>query len=450
MTNMMSRLIALAMVALVTACRSGWLVVEPVATSVQRPSQVAVYLSVRSGDAPVTDLTTASFSISENGERLDATAVDLSLLERKVAAEHHTVLLLDASNIAPGSEGETVMRAAESFVRKVAASQRVSVYAFDGSEALRTIAEAYGPVEEGDGVRRDAESTKAEAGEATNGAGEPIKGEAADPLQRKDAEPSQDAAQSLKLEAVAVEDSDPSRDLHGAILRGLDKLEQTLSRAVKPVRVGTLVVFTRGPDLAGRISASHVDERLDEMHAAVVAISVGGDESSRIQQIGRDGLVRAATIQKLEQAFEQAADRVLALERSHYLLTYCSPARAGERKLSIEVTMFGRKEPVTGSVDTRFDAQGFTSGCDAQATPHFVVTLVPGDRGTIPAAVPAGVEAAPSEPGSADKPAAAPPKPAAPPAAKRTWRPPPSGGKKPAPPPPPREPSGPPPTDFEP
>jgi hypothetical protein len=438
---MLRRLIALAMVALVTACRNGWLVVEPVATSVQRPSQVAVYLSVRSGETPVTDLTTASFSISEDGQRLDATAVDLSLLDRKVAAAHHTVLLLDTSNIAPGRDADAVTRAAEAFVRKVMSSQSVSVYAFDGGEALRTIAEA---------ARSDTEVTKGADDEPKNGEAEPIESAGAQPLKSTDAETTEDAATPLKLEPVAVEGADRSRDLHGAVVRGLDKLEQTLSRAVKPVRVGTLVVFTRGPDLAGRVSAEQVDERLDEAHAAVVAVSVGTDEGSRLQRIGRDGVVRVATVQKLEQAFEQAADRVLALEHSHYLLAYCSPARAGERELSIEVKTLGsRGEPVTASLDTKFDARGFTSGCDAKAAPRFVVTLVPGDRGTIPAAVPEGVEGAPSEAGSADEPGASPAKAGAPPAAKRRWRPPPAR-KKPAAAPPPSEPSGSPATDFEP
>ena len=374
---------------IVLACSSlgcgGGLNVEPVATGVQRPSQVAVYLSVRDDQRPVTDLTTGSFVVFEDGQQLDAGQVELTLLDRNVAATHHTVLLVDTSALGAADAGG-ISRGVELFAEKVSKSQSVGIYAFDGSTQLRPL----GKVARGGSI----DSSK------TNGS------------DHAGAGPSR-----LQLAGLGAAPSDPSRDLNGALLRGLEELDTALSGAERPVRVGTLVVFTRGPDLAGRVSAEQLDAALERTHAALVTISVGNGRGLRLDRMGRDGVVSVPTLTRVERAFEQGADRVAALEHSHYLLAYCSPSRAGERKLRVEVRTLGAKgESVTGSFETAFDARGFSSGCDPKAAPQFVVTLAPGAEGPIPAALPQGVEpaAAPSaapdagtgEAEAAEKPAA--------------------------------------------
>lgn len=418
---------AFAAVALLVGCDTGGLKVESVATGIQRPSQVAVYLSVRDGERPLTDLTPASFVVFEDGQRLDAGQVELSLLDRDVAAVHHTVLLIDTSGLT-AADAELVTHAVEAFVNTVSASQAISVYSFDGSATLRPLGEVVraspagetpfatknasnktegkqdsGKPRESQTSSDKSEAAKREAGKPEKAKPESRKQETADATKGKtgkaevsEASKPESKTAPLKLAELVSEHTDPSRDLNGAVLRGLQELETALSRADKPVRVGTLVVFMRGSDLAGRVNPAELDAALDNSHAAIVAIAVGADQTLRPEHIGRDGVFRLPTLEKLDQAFETAADRVLAIEHSHYLVAYCSPARAGERKLRIEVRTVGaRGEPISGNFETSFDARGFTSGCNAKAPPEFVVTLAPGRRGQIPAALPQGVEAPP-------------------------------------------------------
>jgi len=344
---------ALALALSIFSCGGG-LNVEPVATGVQRPSQVAVYLSVRDEQRPVTDLTTGSFVVFEDGQQLDSRQVELSILDRDVGATHQTVLLVDTSALSP-ADARGIAHGVELFTDKVSKSQAVSVFAFDGSPQLKPLAK----------VPRAGSTAGGDAGTAP-----------------------------IDVSKLAATPSDPSRDLYGALLRGLEELDTALSSAERPVRVGTLVVFTRGPDLAGRVSVEQLDAALERTHAELVAISVGNARGVRLEQIGRDGVVSVPTLTHVERAFEQGADRVAALEHSHYLLSYCSPARAGERKLRVEVRTQGAKgQSVSGAFETAFDARGFSSGCDPKAPPQFVVTLAPGVEGPIPAALPAGVDA---------------------------------------------------------
>jgi hypothetical protein len=58
----------------------------------------------------------------------------------------------------------------------------------------------------------------------------------------------------------------------------------------------------------------------------------------------------------------------------YYLVSYCSPARAGTRRLRLEVTFATTEgEEKSGSVEQEFDANGFGPGCDPKTPPRFVV-----------------------------------------------------------------------------
>jgi hypothetical protein len=58
----------------------------------------------------------------------------------------------------------------------------------------------------------------------------------------------------------------------------------------------------------------------------------------------------------------------------YYLLSYCSPARAGQRHVRIKVLSHDDEgKDVSGSLSTEFDASGFASGCDPSAVPRFVM-----------------------------------------------------------------------------
>jgi hypothetical protein len=411
--------------ALSGACAPKGLGVEPVALSVERPSHVALYVAVANGDDPVTDLSAASFALFEDGIRLDPNEVKLRLLDRDTAAAHRTLLVLDAGNLSP-AQATTMARAAAAFARVVRRTQPVSVYAFYAGPRLEKIVE----------LPRDATG------------------------------PTPDA-----LEGPAAGRGDAARDLNGAVILGLEQLAADLGSAEQAVRLGTLVVVTRGPDLAGRVSTDQLQEQLDATRAAVIAVGVG-DDSQSLNNIGRKGTFQVASFDALPKTMEQAAARVDALYRGRYLVAYCSPARAGQRTLKVEVKITNAKGlPEVATLETPFDATGFAAGCDNSTRPRFLVTLVAGPTGPrwawIPAAMPDVTEAA-KEPETVPEPEAAPPgegEAAAPAAEKGKPKPrarhahaapKPATAPQPAPPPkappaaapPPKE--KPPPTDFEP
>src|SRR5438045_1862198 len=200
-------------------CMFGGLRVEQVETSVQKPSNVAVYLAVSKGDDPALGLTEKNFHILEDGAELTPEQTQQVLLPRDVAAVHRALLLLDMSG--PVTEGETrhqIAMAAARFAARAHTAEPVTIYAFDGGPAIRLITE----IPEG----------------------------------------TDDVVEIPQLESYTAQDS--SSNLNSAIVESLAQLDARLMSAQKPIRIGTLVVFARGPDLAGRVADAKMSEALDE------------------------------------------------------------------------------------------------------------------------------------------------------------------------------------------
>lgn len=306
--------------------------VKSVATSVQKPSNVALYLAVSDGNKPVTDLTEQNFQIMENGQPVDPEQSGLTLLDRNVAAVHRTLLLVDMSGKADQKATRNLIaRAAAGFVADVHKYEDVTVYAFDGSPQIHLIGEY---------------PMSADSGPDT-------------------------------IQALAdFVPSDPSRNLDGAVIQALEQLDARLMMVKKPIRVGTLVVFTRGPDLAGRTPKDKLEQALDKTDHEVFAIGMGKKDKGDfdLARLGRAGVVRAPSMDSLGVAFENAASMIGRDYRKYYLLSYCSPARAGQRALEIKVTTTDKQgDKHEGSYSTEFDSTGFTPGCNSHATPRFVM-----------------------------------------------------------------------------
>lgn len=329
----MSRLFCL--VAIVCAFAStgchllgGGLDVKTIASGAEPPSNVAVYLSVADGDEPITDLAASNFTLLENGQAIDASKSKLTLLDRDVAALHRTLLLVDMSTAKDDASTKQLSRGVNDFVGTVRRHQAVTVYAFDGRASLQLI---------GDYPKQADHS------------GEELP-----------------ALTSFKTQ-------DPSRNLNGAIVEGLKQLDARLMANKKPVRVGTLVVLTSGPDLAGRATADAVSEALSATSHQVVAVGVGEQPDFDLKGIGKDGVTKAPSLAMAGIGLDEAASRVQALLERHYLLSYCSPARAGQRRLTVEIkrmTLEGEEQK--GKIEVDFDATGFGPGCDPSRPPRFV------------------------------------------------------------------------------
>jgi hypothetical protein len=354
-----SFLLCTALATLTPGCMLGGIHVEQVATSTQKPANVAVYVSVSKGDAPATGLTEKNFHVFEDGTELSPEQTQQALLPRDEAAVHRALLLVDMSG--PVTEGDTrhqIAMAAARFVARAHVNEPVTVYAFDGGPSIRLIAEF--------------------------------------------PQGSDDIAEMPQLEGYTQTDS--SSNLNSAIIESLAQLDARLMTTQKPIRVGSLVVFARGPDLAGRVADSKMTEAIDESKDLLFAISIKDVPGFHASRVGRSGSFEAESPVSLLHAFDEAGAHVGGLVSGYYLLSYCSPARAGQRSVRVRVIMTDDEgKEISGSTTTDVDASGFTSGCDPTQKPRFVTKPEPKSESAADEAKPSDADAhAPS--GSKDKP----------------------------------------------
>ncbi len=315
----------------VLACAGG-LKLTPIKATNNKPSNVVVYFKVQqTNGTPVGGLDADSFKIYEDGELVSKFESKQTILNPEVAASHYTLLLVDLSgSVVDGGAVDVLTEAVNAFTDKVEKNQKVAIYAFDGAAELHPIAPF-----------------------STAGA----KG----------------AAKSLG----SFKPSDPSTNLNGAIVSGIKELDKALATADQPLHFGTLVVFTDGTDRARRVPESDRAKALDDTKYQVFAIGLGAEmKESELARIGRDGTAMAADKAAVVQAFDSIASKIDAATKSFYLLSYCSPARAGKHEVTIEAeTKDDKGKPDrSGSMKSEFDATGFQPNCDPNQKPNFDVT----------------------------------------------------------------------------
>jgi hypothetical protein len=221
--------------------------------------------------------------------------------------------------------------AAKKFTEKVGESQKVAVYAFDGSEDIHAVVpftNRKGSIDGGlDGLRN-------------------------------------------------WKPKDNSTNLHGAVVKGLETLDSALEREQKPLKFGTMVVFSDGADRAARVSRKEMLEAMDKPeyeNYEFYAIGLGDEaelEEANLKEIGRDGTFTGREASRTSQAFEEVAEQIEAHGKRFYLLSYCSPARKGQHEVRIEVDV---EERGSGSLEYTFDADGFgpPPQCDPERKPTF-------------------------------------------------------------------------------
>jgi hypothetical protein len=322
---MLHRLLVLVFVALsASGCALfGGARVDAVATSAQKPSNVALLLEVTEAGEPVAGLEPQNFKLYENGQELAPDVVKRTLLDRTPVAAERVALLIELHGQPSSQERARLVRAVEVFVEKLRPTAAISVYAFDGGDGLRTV------------------------GEYPKGSG------------------------AVSAAALAtIPGPDGSRNLHGAVIDGVRQLELRLAGENKPLRLGTLVVVARGPDLANRETEDRMAQVLDAMRLDVIAVGIG--EDTPYLGFARGGVIHAQNADTLPVAMDEAATRAVATHGKYYLVAYCSPARAGERRVKVEIAYANKKgEDRGGSVEHDFDATGFGPGCDPTTPPRF-------------------------------------------------------------------------------
>ncbi len=305
----------------------------PIQTASDKPSNVAVYFKVETGKGePVANLSADQFEIYEDDALVSVLESQQTILNPEVAASHYTLLLIDMSaSVVDSDDADKVTEAALLFTSTVEENTKVAIYAFDGEADIHKISDFTGS-----GATADAR------------------------------------ANSLGN----FSPKDKSTNLNGAIIQGLEVLDAGLEKADNPLRIGTLVVFTDGTDRAARVTESDMLRAVNETPYDVFAIGLGAEMSeSDLRKIGRDGTALATNSDEIQAAFETIGQRIEQLTRSYYLLSYCSPSRAQQHTVTIKAkhTPEGGRE-ATGRLETQFDAEGFTKGCDPNQKPKFDIT----------------------------------------------------------------------------
>jgi hypothetical protein len=295
----------------------------------QKPSNVAVYFKVQNaaGD-PIPNLSAENFRIFEDGQLVSSSESQQSILDPDTAAAHYTLLLVDMSGkVVAGGDNEVIPQAVSAFTVRVERHERVAIYAFDGSESIYPIV-PFAP-----------------------------------------AEPRGSARAGVR-QLAAFKPKDPSTNLNGAVVKALDELSAALGRAGQALKFGTLVVVAEGADRASRVPTPEMERRVRESPFDVYAVGLGGAEGD-LKGLGKSGLAMAADKDSILKALDDVGTKIESRAKSYYLLSYCSPARAGRHDVRVEAAFKDSEGDKSGSFDAHFDAAGFVPGCDPSAPPSF-------------------------------------------------------------------------------
>lgn len=296
-----------------------------------KPNNVWVFFTVEKGDEPVAGLEADDFEIYEDGQLVSVFESKQTIQNPEVAAVMYTLLLLDMSgSVTESGELDRLVDAAQQFTETVGKTQKVAVYAFDGDEKLHPVV-----------------PFSTDSGRVAGG------------------------VESLRTYKA----KDPSTNLHGAVILGIRELKVALAKEDKPLKFGTLVVFSDGSDRAARYTRDEMKAELakeDYANYDLFAIGVGAEiEKAKLSDIGRDGTELAKDDASVKAAFETVAKRIEAHMRRFYLLSYCTPARKGDH--AVEIVAKSEDPKGKGSLEYGFSAAGFgpPPECDPNRAPKF-------------------------------------------------------------------------------
>ncbi len=288
-----------------------------------------MYFTVdRTNGQPVGGLTSERFMVYEDDRPVSALESRQTILNPQVTAVHYTLLLMDMSaSVTESGQVPVLQEAARAFVERVERQQRVAVYVFDGSPNITPIVPF------------------------TDSAGSAARGISA---------------------LSSFRPRDPSTNLHGAVVAGIQQLTRSLAGAPQPLKFGTLVVFTDGTDRAARVTREQMMESVRGSDHSVFSIGVGAEvDAGELSQIGRSGTVLQSNPAAVRTAFEQIAQQIEQYTQRYYLFSYCSPARAAAHRVRIEAST---PDGAHGALEYQFDATGFAPACDPNTMPSFDMT----------------------------------------------------------------------------
>ena len=303
---------------------------HPLEQFIGPPANVLVLFQLLKCDgSPVPKKSIDDFLIEEDGEPISRFESEADIFNPEQALEIQTVLLLDVSgSIVDAPEGLAPLRAAvDEFLASIS-DTKVHIFVFDGSPRLRRM--GYG-------------------------------GEPEDVREYVD-----QIDETLSL--------DPSTNLNGAIVDGLNRLDELRENFLRPRRTfaGNLVVFTDGTDRAGRVSGSTAISRVRQSSHSVFTIGLGAEiDLDFLFEIGRARFRTADDIEGLGLAFREIALDVTRRSQSYYAVGYCSPRRAGRDQLRLSLETASLGDPLIAY----FDATNFSAGCSIETLQYELYDL---------------------------------------------------------------------------
>lgn len=319
-------------VALLTIGCGGGLKMTKINSDQKKPNNVWVFFTVEDGEEPVAGLEAKDFKIYEDDGLVSIYESKQTIQNPEVAAVMYTMLLLDVSgSMVESGHLDQLVESAKVFTEQVGKTQKVGVYAFDGSKNLHSVVpftDRQGSVQGGlDGLKK-------------------------------------------------WWPKDESTNLNGGVVEGMQTLRKALDKEKKPLKFGTLVVFSDGADRAARVTREDMLKELEKEEYKdfdIFAIGMGDKaemEDAQLEDIGRDGTVIGSDPVEVEKAFQKVASRIERHTKRFYLLSYCTPARNGDHKVRIEVEL---EEGGSGSLEYTFNADGFgpPPQCNPERQPKF-------------------------------------------------------------------------------
>lgn len=301
--------------------------VEPVSVKAAPPGRVVALVSVSDRGAPPEDLSPENFEVREEDVALDASQIALRVQPFGQLAGHEAVVLVDGSLAFTDAERAPLGAALAQLVDRLRFHQSVTLLAFDGSPELRFIAryprnQMAAPLGKDPGIER----------------------------------------------LLTYKPRDNSSSLYSAIVSGRKALDARMGKEAATGPLGSLVVVARGPDLAGRADEAAARTALAGQRSFLLKVGKWSQDTS-LDWVGDDGTRAAASLGTLGTPVDDLARMVDEVFLRRYLVSYCSPARAGKRTVELVVKLTDEDGSTRKArAASEFDATGFNASCRASSS----------------------------------------------------------------------------------
>ncbi|ETN95900.1 von Willebrand factor type A domain-containing protein [Zhouia amylolytica] len=298
------------------------------------PGKVSVFFKVNDLQGnPVPGLTANNFTIYEQGRNDDCfNTISSSESQARISPNtqifnNNTLLVLDLSNSVLSTSLQELKEASISFVNSVMPASpsenfKMAIYWFDGEDELHLL-----------------NDLTADAGQLVS-----------------------------SIEGITSDISnDPSTDLYGAVIKSTNKAEDLINEyeGQSIISAASVVIFTDGTDQASRYTESDALKKVNnaDENVSYFTIGLGGEiDEEVLKSIGKTSSAFAGNKEELVTTFNEISVKVSGQANSYYLFEYCSPKRDGSGTNNLVIQ--ARSGTMQGAVQTKFDATGFTGGCE--------------------------------------------------------------------------------------